>query len=585
MGIASAFYTALSGLSVNSSALTVIGNNLANLNTIGFKGSSTTFQDLFSSNLGASAFQGNGNPSQVGLGAMVGAVMQNFGQSTFQSTSNFMDMAVQGNGFFYMKLVNGGFGHTRSGNFTINQEGFVVDPAGNRLQGYNRTTDGRIDAAYGAVDIKLPIGETIPAVSTKNISFTTNLDASVPVNESKYTTSVQVYDSLGTRHSVMITYEMATRWVDATDSLPITDPDYAAKMLINQPNPNYKPEWLDPPTNSVPNPAWEGEFLPGTATPNPNYIPEWLDPPTNSVPNPAYNPQLIDIPNPLWRDAGYRAIPNTWRYYVWAPDADPTATASLMGTTDPPPATIGSNPPPTVPPDNINLQAPTTRWGIDYFTLAEGTITFASNGAVQSVVAKDIGDTGSTDLQDTLDNPRLQVQWDNGSAAHKYSTISADNTSIVWKLNTGIDNGANAFWLLTQTSTASGTSNSSQDGFGAGTIKSMTVDQNGFIVGTFSNGQTYPVARVAMSIFTNNNGLQKVGENIWKETIASGPANIGTANDVGRGSILGSHLEMSNVDVADEFTRLIITQRGYQANSRIVTTSDEMMQETLALKR
>ena len=83
----------------------------------------------------------------------------------------------------------------------------------------------------------------------------------------------------------------------------------------------------------------------------------------------------------------------------------------------------------------------------------------------------------------------------------------------------------------------------------------------------------------------NNHGLQKVGENIWKETIASGPANVGTANDLGRGAVLGSHYEMSNVDVADEFTRLIITQRGYQANSRIVTTSDEMMQETLALKR
>ena len=515
MGIASAFYTALSGLSVNSSSLTVIGNNLANLNTIGFKGSSTTFQDLFSANLGAQAFQGNGNPSQVGLGAMVGAVMQNFGQSTFQSTSNVMDMAVQGSGFFYMRLVNGGFGHTRSGNFTIDIDGHVVDPAGNRLQGYNRDARGIIDAAMGSVDIRLPMGETVPASMTRNISFTTNLDASVPAGESRYTTSVNIYDSLGSRHNVMITYEKT-----------------------------------------------------GTA--------------------------------------------NEWNYYIWSADTNIEQTMLLMGIAPADMPAWPLSPPENRPPDAAGGE----QWGVDYFTLAEGKINFAANGSTSSVQTVDLGTwfaggSGTpnatvntdpaftppytsatpftpTDRQDGKGNPMLQVMWDNGSSPHNLPTNGTANADpfsnpIIWNLNNGT--AETPFWLLTQTSSASGTSNSSQDGYGAGTIKSLTVDQNGFIIGTFSNGQTYPVARVAMSIFTNNNGLQKVGENIWKETIASGPANIGTANDVGRGAILGSHLEMSNVDVADEFTRLIITQRGYQANSRIVTTSDEMMQETLALKR
>ena len=168
------------------------------------------------------------------------------------------------------------------------------------------------------------------------------------------------------------------------------------------------------------------------------------------------------------------------------------------------------------------------------------------------------------------------VAWKNGAAAQ----------AIDWLINSNPGGPpGSAVFTLTQTATPPGTSNSSQDGYGAGTLKGLTVDQNGFIIGTFTNGQTYNVARVALSIFTNNNGLEKCGDNIWKETYASGPANVGCANDVGRGSVLGSHLEMSNVDVADEFTRLIITQRGYQANSRIVTTSDEMMQETLSLKR
>jgi flagellar hook protein FlgE len=152
-----------------------------------------------------------------------------------------------------------------------------------------------------------------------------------------------------------------------------------------------------------------------------------------------------------------------------------------------------------------------------------------------------------------------------------------------WIINTAQGTAPN--FLITQVAAASGTTNSKQNGYGAGVMQGLTVDTNGRIIGTFTNGQTYPVGQVAMSIFTNNNGLQKVGQNIWKETVASGPASIGVANDVGRGSILGAHYEMSNVDVADEFTRLIITQRGYQANSRIVTTSDEMMVETLNLKR
>jgi len=445
MGIASAFYTALSGLSVNSASLSVIGNNLANLNTIGFKGSSTTFQDLFSTNLGASPYQGNGNPSQVGLGATVGAVMQNFGQSTFQSTSNPVDMALQGQGFFYMKLVNGGYGHTRAGNFTVNQFGFVVDPSGNYLQGYNRDSNGVIDTTMGSADIRLPIGETVAAYATTNISFTTNLDAKSVAPNDRYTSPMRIYDSLGTQHMVMVTYDK-----------------------------------------------------------NAN---------------------------------------NEWYYYVWSPDSTPptsapTAHASLGGGT----------------------------------TLAEGRLNFLPNGTLDTITR--LVDTGlgtpGTDV-----NPEFTIAWSNGASAQ----------TITWEVNTALPGSGTPKYKLTQVDAASGTSDSQQNGYGAGTVTGLTVDQNGFIIGTFTNGQTYALAQVALSIFTNNNGLQKAGENIWKETYASGPANVGTANDLGRGAVLGSHYEMSNVDVADEFTRLIITQRGYQANSRIVTTSDEMMQETLSLKR
>jgi len=93
------------------------------------------------------------------------------------------------------------------------------------------------------------------------------------------------------------------------------------------------------------------------------------------------------------------------------------------------------------------------------------------------------------------------------------------------------------------------------------------------------------LAQVALATFANVNGLHKTGDNTWSETLASGSANVGSANQGGRGTVLGANLELSNVDVAEEFTKLIIAQRGYQANGRVVTTSDELLQETLNLKR
>ena len=105
MGLYSSFYASLSGLSANAGSLNVIGNNLANLNTIGFKQSSGTFQDLFNASLGAIGTQGNGNPIQIGLGSRLAAITQNFGQGSFQSTSNVTDMAISGMGFFMLQLA------------------------------------------------------------------------------------------------------------------------------------------------------------------------------------------------------------------------------------------------------------------------------------------------------------------------------------------------------------------------------------------------------------------------------------------------------------------------------------------------
>lgn len=423
MSLYSAFYSGLSGLSTNANALNVIGNNLSNINTIGFKGSSTTFRDIFSTSLGGVSTQGNGNPIQFGLGVQVNSVSQDFSQSSFQGTGNALDMAIQGNGFFTLQTSDGRQVFTRAGNFTRNNSGYLVASDGSNVMGWNRDpVSGNVNTSAALAQIRIDAGTTASAFATQNIRLGVNLNASATVGAtSTLTTPIQVYDSQGNTQTLIVTYTKT-----------------------------------------------------GT---------------------------------------------NTWDYAVTGPTG-----ATITGT-------------------------PT------------GTLTFSASGSLQS-----INGGGAT----YGDNPTLNIDWGNGSAA---STIDFNLVNP--------DNSAN----LTQFSAASSTSSSFQDGYGAGTLRDLTVDQNGVISGTFTNGQVIQLAQVAISTFNNVNGLVQTGNNHWGQSLASGSPTIGLANQGGRGGVLGSNLELSNVDVAGEFTKLILSQRGYQANSRIVTTTDELLQETLNLKR
>jgi len=125
----------------------------------------------------------------------------------------------------------------------------------------------------------------------------------------------------------------------------------------------------------------------------------------------------------------------------------------------------------------------------------------------------------------------------------------------------------------------------SQDGAAAGTLQSYSITGDGSIVGTFSNGRTETLAKVAMVTFANAEGLEKVGGTAFRATVNSGGAQIGEAGQAGFGTLVSGSLEMSNVDLSQEFTNLIVAQRGFQASARIITTSDEVLQELTNLKR
>jgi len=122
-------------------------------------------------------------------------------------------------------------------------------------------------------------------------------------------------------------------------------------------------------------------------------------------------------------------------------------------------------------------------------------------------------------------------------------------------------------------------------GASAGTLQQFQIGQDGTVIGVFSNGQKLNMAKIALANFNNPEGLEKVGATCFQSTTNSGLAQVGTPMTGGRGQLLGKSLEMSNVDLAQEFTNLIIAQRGFQANSRVITTSDQMLQDLVDIKR
>ncbi|MDR7386631.1 MAG: flagellar hook-basal body complex protein, partial [Armatimonadota bacterium] len=138
---------------------------------------------------------------------------------------------------------------------------------------------------------------------------------------------------------------------------------------------------------------------------------------------------------------------------------------------------------------------------------------------------------------------------------------------------------------LTQYGGASTVSLQHQDGYATGSLESFAIDGNGVITGLYSNGRTQVIGQVALALFANPGGLLKAGSNLYAESSNSGPVAVGEAGTGGRGALTAGALEMSNVDLAQEFTSMITAQRGFQANARVITTSDELLQELISLRR
>ena len=452
-------YSGVSGLRVHQTKMDVISNNIANINTVGFKRSSTSFKDSFNQTLtsatAANADRGGLNPQQVGLGANVGSIVTIMGQGAAQRTDYGSDLMIDGDGFFIVKDPDG-FSFTRAGVFEIDAKGNLVDANGYKVCGWKAVEDPDNPGQQKVVqDTVTPIniyeGDNlyVGAQPTKNIEFTGNFDPSVSPQKN----TISFYDTQGNKYTMNFNFEK------------------------DKNNPNI---W----NVSIPTTA----AGPGGAGGN------------------------LEI-----------TINNEKKVY-------------FNGT----------------------------------LTISPASIEFDQNGKIKDPTQSIINISG-IDLTTLVD--------ENGQPCNMGTTTGTTNGGNTGAINIDMT-------TVTQFKSKATVTSQMKDGNQAGSMTGYSIDGNGIIRGTYSNGQSKILAQIPLANFKNPAGLEKVGSNLFKETGTSSEFD-GIGSEV---SSLGSRiqsgaLEMSNVDLSYEFSEMITTQRGFQANSRIITTSDEMIQELVSLKR
>jgi len=565
------FSVPLSGLDASSTALSTIANNLANLNTIGYKDQQVQFADLFYQNLGS---DGAGDPIQGGAGVRVNSQPSNFTQGDVTSNGIATDVAINGNGFFVVRQ-DGVQSFTRAGDFEVGTNNLLETANGQEVLGYP-ATNGVVNTSGGLSTLALGAGTVSPATVTRNVFMTSNLNAQSAFGSS-YTTQVTIYDSLGGSHNLTFSYTnenspavaavpaQAATGTLTMGSLPAngesvtigtqtytftSNPPAAGtnNVLIGSTIAETTANLVDAINANTADPAGDGAGGYGTGTvANPNVSAVDAG---NGVINLTANTTgtasdftATSASSGLtWNNgaganganavAGVPAVVNTWGYSVSIPAVDLGGAA-----TDPP------------------------------VTLSSGTLVFNGDGTIKSITPN--GGTAS------LNNPTITVPPNGSTFAD-----GANQLSFTWHIVNGEGTG-----LITQEAATSSTASIQQDGASSGTLENFNIGSDGTITGAFSNGTTAVLGQIALASFADEQGLSRTGANDFEPTLASGQPTIGAPKTGGLGSLSGGALEQSNVDIASEFANLIVAQRSYEANARVVTTFDQVAQDTINLKQ
>ena len=598
MSISAALYTGITGLSTMGMAMSVIGNNIANVNTIGFKQGRSQFMDILSQNV--SSFSGG---SQVGKGVGLGTIDNVFSQGAFTNSDENTHVAVSGEGFFMVRDPDSdALYYTRAGNFTLDSEGHLVTPLDHIVQGW-ALDDNQLRIGT-PTDIVLTTSN-LPAVATTRASIISNLQAdasslspslwaawdgtaSIPIAGDSYTyqSSIQMYDSLGQNHTLSIYYDLDynPQQSSLTTSLVGADNDITYTAVTGGANSNnIIITYVDPgalrATTDVTGVtgtaitvtlAHSGAAITATANDVLAAIAASASA-SNLVTAVAAGTGLGVVTamaaTNLAGGADINTTPNQWEYVV------------------------GMNPDDDFRTINSKSVIGTEQAGL----LMKGLIRFNPNSGIIASTPTAITAEIMTDI-DIINSPPNAPTWTSqtpnsvGFFTFNTNTVAGSNDLTI-ELDLGARNQSGAGnWIAnglstTQFASASTTVYQTQDGYSSSFLESIHVENDGIISGTYTNGQILGRYQLTLTLFRNQWDLAKLGESLYGETIDSGAAIPVQAGTGGAGDIHPNSLEQSNVDLAQEFVDMIVIQRAFQANSKIITTTDTMLSELIQLKR
>ena len=545
-------YSGVSGLKTHQTKMDVIGNNIANVNTVGFKSSSVTFSEIMYQNLsgasGPNALTGTGgvNAKQIGLGVTTGSTSVNItGAGASQTTGRAFDIKLNDtNSATSFFIVSNGSGtqFTRAGSF-------YVDGAGNLCMtstGYN-VMGWQVDPTTG--DIRKDTVSALRVMSEKNMTSapeaTVNgrcegvLDKNSTdvTSEAGQAMNLSFYDALGYSYVAKFAIKETNRdtgeyTVELTDILDSTNKSILDQTKYDSVTGTYDPDYL-------------GDIFGAVKSQTKTYTPRagWT---------------TVDAANNIFEyNATYyrydaaagnlvEVADNGGGNYVQVPGGTTKTLAEAFGVS---PYATGITMTNGVVTANVS--------GANY------TLKFNPGDGVFDYIGANGQDNVFLNLKDTLggnfeniDIDFTGTKWfDNGGS----STIGMDKGDVDGKTGTGKK---------------------------IGDMIGVFVDTNGKIYGSYDNGNTILLGQIAVAQFANAMGLEKVGDNCYTTTLNSGEFDgIGVDITAGGGTMSTGMLEMSNVDLSSEFTEMITTQRGFQANSRIITVSDTLLEELINLKR
>lgn len=532
MSVMGSMYTGISGLTTHAERMSVLGNNIANTSTVGFKSGNVQFEDLFYSSrtLGASV-------GQIGHGARVSSIYQNFSQGAYENTGSVTDVALGGRGFFMVNdSLNGSKFYTRAGNFNFNKEGYLVNPQGLRVQGWEA---GKTEASVttGAIgDLKLDSFQSEPKESTI---------VSLSVNLSKKAVDKTTPATAPVAPAATDMFALFSKWDAATSpTKPIGDDAYSYQKTINvfdkAGSAHEVTVYFDKARDKDGKLTWEYIV---TADPSEDGRTAMAGKRTKGV---------LMAGTMSFNSAGAMENMSAYTY-----DAGAAGTADADDKANWKPAEFDEN-------------------GFPIFTANFSNLT-------------GVNDTNDVSSGEKPERIALDFGMSSKSAAKQYvnatQTMADAETNIanIASIATADINKTNK--AATSYDLASTTHSMNQDGYTAGFLQEVTVDRNGVVSGRYSNGRKEELFVLGLADFANRQGLSLQGGNLFAQSTSSGEAVIGTANTGRLGTVSSNTLELSNVDMSRQMVKLITTQRGYQSNSKVITTSDEMLQEAINLKR